>query len=145
MKIFHIWVLLVLVAVYSAPPLVAAEYAEEITGESQPSGTGILDRVDIDNGEIVIDDYLYFINSETEYYAVDRSGINKNNFITGMTAQYLVDDKQNLLALWDVGKEDQIERHADQESSPAEPREIDVSPAPQTGDGLKLEGGVWKN
>lgn len=147
MKSFHIGLIVVAFILSIFSHAFAADSEGTVTGQSDPSGIGIIDRIDRDSGEIVIDDYLYFVSNGTKFYSTDGVMKNPSYFVTGLTVQYLVDDNKNLLALWEVGMEDQIVRSEGQDELPIENRVITPSSSAggSSDGGVKLEDGVWTN
>ena len=132
----------------------AVELAVEVKGNTSPDGVGWLERIDTQEGEIVINDRLLLLTGETKYFTVDGKMSDKSSFTNGMTVQYLLEENV-ALALWhenDTDNEHDPESQAEgADATAGGPQKeqsietLDTEPAPDGNGFYQLENGVWTN
>ncbi len=115
----------------------------EVTFESDANGPVQIDRISVEDGDVVIEDKLYTLNNDTLYFNL-RGGLQSPAFFTdGMYTKYVSNEEDVILALWEVDGDDVQElNEADDDEESA-----DIgSESEQQSDGeIRLEDGVWKN
>lgn len=150
MKTFQTALALIFVTICLVQASYASDFEGTVTGESEPSGMGTVDRLDFETGEIVIDDVLFFIGPGTKFFSQEGVPESKDRFTEGMTSHYLVDNNDNLLAIWKVDEEGRIERFDTQTGQEPDEPDQDISPASIQSDEdtdapYTLKDGVWTN
>jgi len=67
-------------------------------------GRGILQRIAEDENAMVIGDIILPLLPETKYFQFDGTPIKRSAFKVGMLVAYRLNDKRQIIELWDLGK-----------------------------------------
>ncbi len=150
MKIFSM-ILLAFVILVAAHGNAVTSRLPEVTADSSPDGVAKLERIDLAEGQIVIEDRLLFIGPSTQYFTSNRRVASPTDFEEGALVEYLLDG-QHVLAMWQATvtdfdtKESVIEGAAEPSNEiPAVSEDDGFRNEPSLDGGIRLEGGVWTN